>query len=89
MRIVETNRPTPAATPEALMADTDLELTGTDVILDAPRVAAAKVRFGTNPHVRPSVIAFQFTPLIGMPAVARVQEQGGTSLPGWWLAGAA
>ena len=67
----------------------DPEYTRTYMILEAPSVADAKARFDTYPQVRAGVIAFEFTPLIGMPAVAQVHEQDGTTLPAWWPAGAA
>ncbi len=56
----------------------------TFMILEAESVAAAKAMFDTYPHVRAGLIAFEFTPLIGMPAVRRHHEAQGSALPDWW-----
>ena len=64
----------------------DPEYTQTFMILEAESVAAAKARFDTYPQVREGLIAFEYTPLIGMPAIAQVHEQQGRALPGWWPA---
>lgn len=58
----------------------------TFMILEAPSVAAAKARFDTYPQVAEGLIAFEFVPLIGMPAIAQVHEADGTPLPDWWPA---
>lgn len=62
----------------------DATYTRTFMILEAPSVEAAKARFDTYPHVRAGLIAFEYVPLIGMPAVAQVHEADHTPLPGWW-----
>lgn len=54
------------------------------MILEAESVEAAKARFDTYPQVAAELIAFEFTPLVGMPAVAQVHEVDGTTLPDWW-----
>lgn len=56
----------------------------TFMILEAESVAAAKARFDEYPQVKAGVISFDFVPLIGMPAIARVHEARGEALPGWW-----
>jgi hypothetical protein len=56
----------------------------TFMILEAVSIEAAKAHFDTYPQVRAGLIAFEFTPLIGMPAISQVHEQDGTSLPAWW-----
>lgn len=58
----------------------------TFMILEAESVAAAKAVFDTYPHVRAGLIAFEYTPLMGMPAVRRHHEALGTALPAWWPA---
>lgn len=58
----------------------------TFMILEADSVDAAKERFDTYPQVREGLIEFEYTPLIGMPAVAQVHEADGTALPTWWPA---
>lgn len=67
-----------------LQAYMDPDYTRTFMILEAPSVAAAKARFDTYPQVRAGLIRFDYVPLIGMPAVAQVHEEDGTSLPAWW-----
>lgn len=62
----------------------DRDYTRTFMILEAPSVAAAKARFDTYPQVRAGLIAFEYVPLIGMPAIAQVHEENGTGLPDWW-----
>ncbi|WP_298159996.1 hypothetical protein [Brevundimonas sp.] len=56
----------------------------TFMILEAPSIEAARAQFDTYPQVQAGLIAFEFTPLIGMPAVSQVHEQDGTPLPAWW-----
>ncbi len=67
-----------------LQAYMDPEYTRTFMILEAESIAAAKARFDTYPQVREGLIAFEYTPLIGMPAIAQVHEQTGDPLPYWW-----
>lgn len=62
----------------------DPEYTQTFMILEAESVEAAKARFDTYPQVKAGLINFNFTPLIGLPAIAQVHEADGTELPGWW-----
>lgn len=59
----------------------------TFMILEAPSLEAAKAQFDTYPQVKAGLITFEFTALIGMPAVAQVHEQDATPLPAWWPAG--
>ncbi|WP_376098995.1 hypothetical protein ACE7GA_10040 [Roseomonas sp. CCTCC AB2023176] len=56
----------------------------TFMVLEAESVEAAKARFDTYPQVARGLIAFDYTPLIGMPAIAQVHEQKATPLPDWW-----
>jgi hypothetical protein len=56
----------------------------TFMILESESVEAAEALFDTYPQVKAGQIEFEFTPLIGMPAVAQVHEQQGTPLPAWW-----
>lgn len=58
----------------------------TFMILEAESVEAAKERFDTYPQVVGGLIEFEFTPLIGMPAVSQVHDAKGTPLPDWWPA---
>lgn len=67
-----------------LQAYMDPEYTRTFMILEAPSVEAAKARFDTYPQVEKGLIRFEFTPLIGMPAIAQVHEADGTPRPAWW-----
>ncbi len=62
----------------------DLNYLRTFMILEAPSVAEAKARFDTYPQVREGLIEFEFTTLIGMPAIAQVHEADGIALPDWW-----
>jgi len=64
----------------------DPQYTRTFMILEAESVEAAKARFDTYPQVVEGLIEFEFTPLIGMPAVAQVHDANGTALPSWWPA---
>jgi len=64
----------------------DPQYTRTFMILEAESVEAAKARFDTYPQVIEGLIEFEFTPLIGMPAVSQVHEVRGTALPDWWPA---
>lgn len=64
----------------------DPEYTRTFMTLEADSVEAAKARFDAYPQVRDGLIAFEYTPLVGLPAVAQVHEADGTALPGWWPA---
>jgi len=67
-----------------LQAYMDTDYTRTFMILEAESVEAAKARFETYPQVREGLIAFEYTPIIGMPAVSQVHAEDGTALPGWW-----
>lgn len=62
----------------------DPAYTRTFMVLEAPSVEAAKARFDTYPQVREGLITFEYTPLIGMPAIAQVHEEDGTPMPDWW-----
>lgn len=62
----------------------DPEYTRTFMILEAESIEAAKARFDLYPQVREGLIVFDYTPLIGMPAIAQVHEQQGRPLPDWW-----
>ena len=69
-----------------LQAYMDPAYSRTFMILEAESVEAAKARFDTYPQVAEGLIEFEYTPLIGMPAVAQVHERRGTALPDWWPA---
>lgn len=56
----------------------------TFMILEAPSVEAARAAFAAYPQVREGLIAFEFIPIIGMPAVALAHQEQGTTLPFWW-----
>lgn len=56
----------------------------TFMLLDAPSVEAAREAFAAYPQVAAGLIEFEFTELIGMPAVAAVHEQRGDQPPEWW-----
>lgn len=56
----------------------------TFMILEAPSIEAAKARFDTFPQVRAGLIAFDYTPLVGMPAVAAYHHAQHSALPAWW-----
>lgn len=62
----------------------DPAYTRTFMILEAESVEAARARFETYPQVREGLIRFEFTPLIGMPAIAQVHEAERAPLPAWW-----
>lgn len=62
----------------------DPEYSRTFMILEAPSVDAARAKFDAYPQVHEGLIRFEFTPLIGMPAVAQVHEADGTPMPDWW-----
>lgn len=62
----------------------DPEYSRTFMILEAPSIEAARARFDAYPQVREGLIRFEFTPLIGMPAVAQVHTAEGTPTPDWW-----
>lgn len=64
----------------------DPAYTRTFMILEAPSIEAAKARFDTYPQVAEGLIAFDYVPLIGLPAIAQVHETAGTPLPDWWPA---
>lgn len=51
--------------------------------LEAPDIEAARARFNEYPQVKAGLIAFEFTPLIGMPAVTQVHGEDGSALPAW------
>lgn len=67
-----------------LQAYADPELRRTFMILEAPTLEAAREAFGAYPQVRAGLIAFEFVPLIGVPAIASVHREQGTPLPAWW-----
>jgi len=69
-----------------LQAYMDPDYTRTFMILEAESVDAAKTRFDEYPQVAAGLISFEFTPLIGMPAVAQLHDAQGTTLPDWWPA---
>lgn len=54
------------------------------MIVEAPTVADAAAEFGTYPQVAAGLITFEFTPLVGLPAVADVERERGNDLPAWW-----
>ena len=56
----------------------------TFMILEAASVDDAKARFAAYPQVQHGLIAFEFVPLIGMPAVQAVVEAGKLPRPAWW-----
>jgi len=56
----------------------------TFMILEAESVEAARAQFDTYPQVKAGLISFEFVPLIGMPAIARVHQARGEPLPDWW-----
>lgn len=56
----------------------------TFMILEAPSIDVAREAFAAYPQVREGLIAFDFIPLIGMPAVAGFHAEQGTALPTWW-----
>jgi hypothetical protein len=62
----------------------DQGYTRTFMILEAESIEAAKARLDTYPHVAAGLIEFEYTPLVGMPAVARSLEARGLPLPAWW-----
>lgn len=67
-----------------LQAYMDPTYTRTFMILEAESIEAAKLHFDTYPQVHNGLIVFEYTELIGMPAVAQVHDADGTGLPGWW-----
>lgn len=69
-----------------LEAYMDPTYTRTFMILKAESIAAAKLHFDTYPQVRNGLIAFEYTEIIGLPAVAQVHAADETGLPGWWPA---
>jgi hypothetical protein len=56
----------------------------TYMILEAPTIQAAKDAFARYPHVEAGLISFEFTELIGLPAVSKVHESRGEPVPSWW-----
>jgi hypothetical protein len=56
----------------------------TYMILEARSVQAAQDAFTRYPHVKAGLISFEFTELIGLPAVSKVHESRGEPLPSWW-----
>jgi len=67
-----------------LQAYADPELRRTFMILEVPSIDAARAAFDAFPQVRAGLIAFEFVPLIGVPAIASVHREQGTPLPDWW-----
>lgn len=67
-----------------LEAYMDLDYSRTYMIIEVPTVEEAKARFDQYPQVRAGLIEFEFTPLIGMPAVSQVHEADGKPMPAWW-----
>ncbi len=67
-----------------VQAYADPELRRTFMIVEAPSIEAAREAFDAYPQVRAGLIAFDFVPLIGMPAIASVHREVGTPLPDWW-----
>jgi hypothetical protein len=66
------------------MAWMDTGYTRTFMILEAPSIADAKARFDTYPQVRSGLIAFEYVPVVGMPAVLMELQAQGRSTPDWW-----
>jgi hypothetical protein len=67
-----------------LQAYADPELRRTFMIVEAPSIEAARDAFEAYPQVRAGLIAFDFVPLIGLPAIATVHRENGMPLPDWW-----
>lgn len=62
----------------------DRGYTRTFMILEAESVEVAKARFDTYPQVAAGLIEFEYTPLVGMPAVRQSLEARGLPMPAWW-----
>lgn len=56
----------------------------TFMLLDAPSVEAAREAFAAFPQVANGLIEFEFTELIGLPAIAAVHDKRGDQPPAWW-----
>lgn len=66
------------------MAWMDTAYERTFMILEADSVEAAKARFDTYPQVRRGLIAFEYIPVVGMPAVLLERQARGQPAPDWW-----
>lgn len=64
----------------------DPSYTDTYMILEAASIADAKASFDTYPLVRAGLIVYEFTPVVGMPAVAQSLQERNQPQPGWWPA---
>jgi predicted ester cyclase len=56
----------------------------TFMILEAESIEEARTQFNTYPHVQRGLIEFEFSPLIGMPAVKQSFEGLNLPRPPWW-----
>ncbi len=59
----------------------------TFMILEADSIETARARFSEYPQVKAGLVEFEFTPLVGMPAIAQVHTLRGQALPPWWPTG--
>lgn len=67
-----------------LQAYVDPGFRRTFMIVEAPSLAAVRALFAAYPQVRQGLIEFEFTPLVGLPAIAASHHEHGTDLPRWW-----
>lgn len=62
----------------------DATYTQTFMIVEADDVSAVREQFDTYPQVAAGLITFTLIPLVGLPAVAEVEQDRGRPLPVWW-----
>lgn len=58
----------------------------TFMLVEAESVEAVAEQFARFPQVAAGLIAFAYTPLVGLPAIAQVHEGRGEPMPEWWPA---
>lgn len=56
------------------------------MLVEAPSVEAVAEQFARYPQVAEGLIAFDYVPVVGLPAIAQVHEGRGEPLPEWWPA---
>lgn len=56
------------------------------MLVEAESVEALAERFAAYPQVAAGLIAFDYIPVVGLPAIAQVHEARGEPLPDWWPA---
>lgn len=56
------------------------------MLVEAESVESVAEQFSRYPQVAAGLIVFDYVPLVGLPAIAKVHEDRGDPLPDWWPA---